>query len=174
MKEPFCPFYLEIITISPLLLLINPPSQSCCDIESKDYDKYKLTLKGEGGRDGDEKKGMGRVGFEPTTPAMSRRYLNQARPPALIQWKICCPNICCRSSLTWKLSLYLRSIRRAYLASTGNKYWRRTTSQSQTTRKWCSAADTRARADSVQLKTNALRQIEYINSIEERVRERSV
>jgi flavorubredoxin len=26
---------------------------------------------------------MGRVGFEPTTPAMSRRYLNQARPPAL-------------------------------------------------------------------------------------------
>jgi hypothetical protein len=28
---------------------------------------------------------VGRVGFEPTTPAMSRRYLNQARPPALIQ-----------------------------------------------------------------------------------------
>ena len=28
--------------------------------------------------------GMGRVGFEPTTPAMSRRYLNQARPPALV------------------------------------------------------------------------------------------
>src|SRR5690349_9436641 len=27
---------------------------------------------------------MGRVGFEPTTPAMSRRYLNQARPPAPI------------------------------------------------------------------------------------------
>ncbi len=27
---------------------------------------------------------MGRVGFEPTTPAMSRRYLNQARPPALL------------------------------------------------------------------------------------------
>ncbi len=27
---------------------------------------------------------MGRVGFEPTTPAMSRRYLNQARPPALV------------------------------------------------------------------------------------------
>ncbi len=27
---------------------------------------------------------MGRVGFEPTNPAMSRRYLNQARPPALI------------------------------------------------------------------------------------------
>ena len=26
---------------------------------------------------------VGRVGFEPTTPAMSRRYLNQARPPAL-------------------------------------------------------------------------------------------
>ena len=25
---------------------------------------------------------MGRVGFEPTTPAMSRRYPNQARPPA--------------------------------------------------------------------------------------------
>jgi hypothetical protein len=25
---------------------------------------------------------VGRVGFEPTTPAMSRRYLNQARPPA--------------------------------------------------------------------------------------------
>ena len=25
---------------------------------------------------------MGRVGFEPTTPAMSRRYLNQAGPPA--------------------------------------------------------------------------------------------
>jgi hypothetical protein len=25
---------------------------------------------------------LGRVGFEPTTPAMSRRYLNQARPPA--------------------------------------------------------------------------------------------
>ncbi len=25
---------------------------------------------------------MGRVGFEPTTPAMSRRYLYQARPPA--------------------------------------------------------------------------------------------
>jgi hypothetical protein len=25
---------------------------------------------------------MGRVGFEPTNPAMSRRYLNQARPPA--------------------------------------------------------------------------------------------
>ena len=30
-----------------------------------------------------EKCEMGRVGFEPTTPAMSRRYLNQARPPAL-------------------------------------------------------------------------------------------
>ena len=29
-----------------------------------------------------EKCEMGRVGFEPTTPAMSRRYLNQARPPA--------------------------------------------------------------------------------------------
>ena len=27
---------------------------------------------------------VGRVGFEPTTPAMSRRYLNQARPPALV------------------------------------------------------------------------------------------
>jgi DNA polymerase elongation subunit (family B) len=27
---------------------------------------------------------VGRVGFEPTTPAMSRRYLNQARPPALL------------------------------------------------------------------------------------------
>jgi hypothetical protein len=26
---------------------------------------------------------LGRVGFEPTTPAMSRRYLNQAGPPAL-------------------------------------------------------------------------------------------
>jgi hypothetical protein len=25
---------------------------------------------------------MGRVGVEPTTPAMSRRYPNQARPPA--------------------------------------------------------------------------------------------
>ncbi len=25
---------------------------------------------------------MGRKGFEPSTPAMSRRYLNQARPPA--------------------------------------------------------------------------------------------
>ena len=29
-----------------------------------------------------EKCEVGRVGFEPTTPAMSRRYLNQARPPA--------------------------------------------------------------------------------------------
>jgi hypothetical protein len=29
-----------------------------------------------------EKKGVGRVGVEPTTPAMSRRYPNQARPPA--------------------------------------------------------------------------------------------
>ena len=27
---------------------------------------------------------LGRVGFEPTTPAMSRRYLNQAGPPALL------------------------------------------------------------------------------------------
>jgi hypothetical protein len=27
---------------------------------------------------------VGRKGFEPSTPAMSRRYLNQARPPALI------------------------------------------------------------------------------------------
>ena len=26
---------------------------------------------------------VGRKGFEPSTPAMSRRYLNQARPPAL-------------------------------------------------------------------------------------------
>ena len=26
---------------------------------------------------------MGREGFEPSNPAMSRRYLNQARPPAL-------------------------------------------------------------------------------------------
>lgn len=25
---------------------------------------------------------MGRKGFEPSNPAMSRRYLNQARPPA--------------------------------------------------------------------------------------------
>jgi hypothetical protein len=30
----------------------------------------------------EDKKVVGRVGFEPTTPAMSRRYLNQARPPA--------------------------------------------------------------------------------------------
>ena len=29
-----------------------------------------------------QKQEVGRVGFEPTTPAMSRRYLNQARPPA--------------------------------------------------------------------------------------------
>jgi hypothetical protein len=29
-----------------------------------------------------DKEGMGRVGVEPTTPAMSRRYPNQARPPA--------------------------------------------------------------------------------------------
>ena len=37
-----------------------------------------------GGEEGEEKEkeGMGRVGFEPTTPAMSRRYPNQARPPA--------------------------------------------------------------------------------------------
>jgi hypothetical protein len=28
------------------------------------------------------RKVVGRVGFEPTTPAMSRRYPNQARPPA--------------------------------------------------------------------------------------------
>jgi hypothetical protein len=27
---------------------------------------------------------VGRKGFEPSTPAMSRRYLNQARPPALM------------------------------------------------------------------------------------------
>jgi hypothetical protein len=32
-----------------------------------------------------EKEKVGRKGFEPLTPAMSRRYLNQARPPALIQ-----------------------------------------------------------------------------------------
>ena len=30
-----------------------------------------------------EQKGVGRKGFEPLTPAMSRRYPNQARPPAL-------------------------------------------------------------------------------------------
>ena len=29
-----------------------------------------------------EKEVVGRVGVEPTTPAMSRRYPNQARPPA--------------------------------------------------------------------------------------------
>ena len=29
-----------------------------------------------------EEKQVGRVGVEPTTPAMSRRYPNQARPPA--------------------------------------------------------------------------------------------
>ena len=29
---------------------------------------------------------VGRKGFEPSTPAMSRRYLNQARPPALKFW----------------------------------------------------------------------------------------
>lgn len=34
-----------------------------------------------------EKNGMGRVGFEPTIPAMSRRYPNQARPPALYTFK---------------------------------------------------------------------------------------
>lgn len=28
---------------------------------------------------------VGRKGFEPSNPAMSRRYLNQARPPALFQ-----------------------------------------------------------------------------------------
>ena len=28
---------------------------------------------------------MGRKGFEPSNPAMSRRYLNQARPPALLK-----------------------------------------------------------------------------------------
>ncbi len=32
-----------------------------------------------------DKKNMGRRRFELRTPAMSRRYLNQARPPALIQ-----------------------------------------------------------------------------------------
>ena len=31
---------------------------------------------------------MGRVGFEPTIPAMSRRYPNQARPPAPSQLSI--------------------------------------------------------------------------------------
>ena len=36
------------------------------DTTENDYTKYEV----------------GRVGFEPTTPAMSRRYLNQARPPA--------------------------------------------------------------------------------------------
>jgi hypothetical protein len=30
---------------------------------------------------------VGRKGFEPSTPAMSRRYLNQARPPALIEFE---------------------------------------------------------------------------------------
>jgi hypothetical protein len=35
--------------------------------------------------------GMGRVGFEPTTPAMSRRYLNQAGPPALTAFPILHP-----------------------------------------------------------------------------------
>ena len=28
---------------------------------------------------------VGREGFEPSNPAMSRRYLNQARPPALLK-----------------------------------------------------------------------------------------
>ena len=28
---------------------------------------------------------VGRKGFEPSNPAMSRRYLNQARPPALLK-----------------------------------------------------------------------------------------
>jgi hypothetical protein len=31
---------------------------------------------------------MGRVGFEPTIPAMSRRYPNQARPPAPSQLSV--------------------------------------------------------------------------------------
>ncbi len=43
---------------------------------SKLYDNYNIYT--------EKAKYMGRVGFEPTTPAMSRRYLNQARPPALV------------------------------------------------------------------------------------------
>jgi hypothetical protein len=50
-----------------------------------------------------EKEEVGRKGFEPSVPAMSRRYPNQARPPApYTRWKICCPNICHRSSFMWK------------------------------------------------------------------------
>ena len=30
---------------------------------------------------------VGRKGFEPSNPAMSRRYLNQARPPARYSWQ---------------------------------------------------------------------------------------
>lgn len=32
--------------------------------------------------------GMGRKGFEPSIPAMSRRCLNQAGPPARSLWKL--------------------------------------------------------------------------------------
>ena len=44
------------------------------DISKNDLQYYKNT--------------MGRVGFEPTIPAMSRRYPNQARPPAPSQLSI--------------------------------------------------------------------------------------
>jgi hypothetical protein len=42
-----------------------------------------LSLKDSNDYKSNDKKKMGRKGFEPLTPAMSRRYLNQARPPAL-------------------------------------------------------------------------------------------
>jgi hypothetical protein len=41
-----------------------------------------LSLESSTGYESKYKKRMGRVGVEPTTPAMSRRYPNQARPPA--------------------------------------------------------------------------------------------
>ena len=54
----------------------KPESKSRKNI-SKSYNNYDLCFN-------NIKFSMGRVGFEPTTPAMSRRYLNQARPPALV------------------------------------------------------------------------------------------
>ena len=52
---------------------------------------------------------MGRVGFGPTTPATSRRYLNQARPPAPY-----CLHICSQISL-YKICDYLIHLCPRYL-----------------------------------------------------------
>ena len=46
-------------------------------------DDSRISLTDYENENGHQKSEVGRVGFEPTTPAMSRRYLNQARPPAL-------------------------------------------------------------------------------------------